>query len=133
MKDLNLNTTKIKSGFKAPDNYFVEFESKIMETIPFEKKSKVVSIFYKKQIWISAIAAVFVAMLAIPFYFDSNNTTIETATLENYLVTEFSTYELTDKLSEDAINALENEVTYNDEALEKYLLETQNLDFYLNE
>lgn len=133
MKDFNLNKTKIKSGFNVPEDYFTQFESKMMETIPFEDKSKVVSIFYKKQIWISAIAAIFVAMFAIPFYFNNTNTTIETSTLENYLATEFSTYEITDKLTEEDINALENEVTYNDEAIEKYLLETQNLDYYLNE
>lgn len=133
MKEFDLHTNKIKSGFKTPDNYFEKFENELMEKVSIEAQPKVVSLFYKKQIWISAIAAVFVAMLAIPFYFNSANKTIETTTLESYLATEFSTYELIDNLSEDQLLELEDEFVVTDDAMESYLLETQNLDYYLNE
>lgn len=133
MKEFDLENHKMKSGFKIPENYFESFESKMMEKVTTEKEPKVVSLFYRKQIWISAIAAVFVAMLAIPFYFNSaNNTTVETTTLENYLTNELNTYEIVDNLTTEDILSLENEVTFNDDAVESYLLE-QNLDYYLNE
>lgn len=134
MKEFDLHTTKIKSGFETPDNYFEKFENELMAKVSVETQPKVVSLFYRKQVWISAIAAVFVALLAIPFYFDSlSNKNIETATLENYLSAEFNTYDLVDKLSEEDIIALESEVALNKDAIEDYLLETQNLNYYLNE
>lgn len=134
MKEFDLQNNKIKSGFTTPDAYFEKFEAKLMEKVSTETQPKVVSLFYKKQIWISAIAAVFVAMLAIPFYFNSvNNKTIETTTLENYLATEYSMYELIDNLSEAQISELESEIALSDDAVESYLLDTQNLDYYLNE
>lgn len=135
MKDFNLDTNpKIKSGFKIPENYFEQLETKIMEKVE-PKETRVVSIFYKKQLWISSIAAILLVMIAFPIYTNlaKNKTAIETSTLENYLSSEFSTYELVDKLSDDDISTLENSITLNNDAVEAYLLETQNLDYYLTE
>lgn len=134
MKEFDLHTNKIKSGFETPDNYFEKFENELMAKISKEKEPKVVSLFYRKQVWISAIAAVFVAMFAIPIYFNSaNKTNIETATLENYLTTELNTYDLIDKLTDEDISSLESDIALNKDAVEDYLLDTQNLDYYLNE
>lgn len=134
MKEFDLHTNRIKSGFKIPDNYFEKFENELMEKVATKAEPKVVSLFYRKQVWISAIAAVFVALFAIPFYFNSvSSSNLETATLENYLTTEFNTYDLVDKLTEEDIVALEGEVSLSNEAIEDYLLETQNLNYYLNE
>ena len=56
MKQFDLeNNKEIKSGFKVPENYFEQFEAKMMEQISKEKETKVVSLFYRKQVWISAI------------------------------------------------------------------------------
>lgn len=134
MKEFDLHINKIKSGFETPDDYFEKFENELMAKISKEKEPKVVSLFYRKQVWISAIAAVFVAMFAIPIYFNSaNKTDIETATLENYLTTELNTYELIDKLTDEDISSLESDIALNKDAVEDYLLDTQNLDYYLNE
>ncbi len=134
MKEFDLHTNRIKSGFEIPDNYFEKFENELMEKVATKAEPKVVSLFYRKQVWISAIAAVFVALFAIPFYFNSvSSSNLETATLENYLTTEFNTYDLVDKLTEEDIVALEGEVSLSNEAIEDYLLETQNLNYYLNE
>ncbi|AWM14853.1 hypothetical protein DI487_13985 [Flavobacterium sediminis] len=137
MKDFDLHNKKIASGFKVPETYFENFESKMMETIDFkapEKEPKVVSLFHRKQIWISAIAAIFVALLAIPVYFSSNTTeNIESQTLENYLTTEYSTYDLIDKLSNEDLQNLETSISLNEDAVEDYLLQEDNLDYYLNE
>lgn len=135
MKDFNLDTNpKIKSGFKIPDQYFEQLETKIIAKVE-QKETRVVSIFHKKQLWISSIAAVLLVMIAFPIYLNmaKSKATIETSSLESYLSTEFSTYELVDKLSDDDISTLENSITLNNDAVEAYLLETQNLDYYLNE
>ncbi|VXB00310.1 conserved hypothetical protein [Flavobacterium sp. 9AF] len=134
MKDFNLDVEpKIKSGFQIPENYFEQFESKMLNQLP-KNESKVVSLFHRKQIWISSIAALLLVMIAIPVYQSMNkNNAIEVTTLENYLVSEYSTYDIIDKLSTEDINALENDLTLNDDAVESYLLETQNIDYYLNQ
>lgn len=134
MKDFKLDKeSKINTGFEIPDNYFEQFEAKIMQQLPKENV-KVVSLFHRKQLWISSIAAVLLVMIAIPVYFNMKGaTTLETATLENYLSTEYSTYEIVDKLSNEDITALENDLSLSDDAVEAYLLDTQNLDYYLNQ
>lgn len=138
MKDFNLDTKpKIKTGFEIPENYFEQFEAKMMEQLP-KKEVKVVSLFHRKQIWISSIAAVLLTMIAIPIYFNMAKTnatnSIQTATLENYLVNEYSSYEIIDKLTTEDITELENSLSVNNkDAVEAYLLDTQNLDYYLNQ
>lgn len=134
MKDFKLDKEpKINTGFEIPDNYFEQFEAKMMQQLPKENV-KVVSLFHRKQLWISSIAAVLLVMIAIPVYFNMKEaTTLETATLENYLSTEYSTYEIVDKLSNEDITALENDLSISDDAVEAYLLDTQNLDYYLNQ
>ena len=74
MKRFDLEHNKeIKSGFKVPENYFEQFEAKMMAQIPVEKETKVVSLFYRKQVWISAIAAVFLLSISIPVYFNMSS------------------------------------------------------------
>ena len=47
MKQFDLeNNKEIKSGFKVPENYFEQFEAKMMAQIPVEKETKVVSLFF---------------------------------------------------------------------------------------
>ena len=136
MKNMYLNTTKIKSGFEVPDAYFENLEARILERIP-AKETKVVSLFYKKQLWISIIAAVFVLAIAIPAYFNASKTaTLENATIENYLVNQssFTTFDIINNLNENDIKELENALAISDNnSVESYLLDTQNLDYYLNE
>jgi hypothetical protein len=137
MKDFNINNKKIDTGFKVPEDYFEQFESKMLEKLVVKKETKVVSLFYKKQIWISSIAAMFVLAIAIPAYFNSLKTvTLENATIENYLVNQsnFTTFNIIEGLSENDIEELENSLTISDNnSVESYLLDTQNLDYYLNE
>lgn len=137
MKDFNLHNEKINTGFKVPEGYFEEFESKMLDNLMVKKETKVVSLFHKKQIWISSMAAVFVLAIAIPVYFNSAKTvTLENATIENYLVdqTSFSTFDIIDNLNDNDIKELEDALAISDKnSVESYLLDTQNLDYYLNE
>ncbi len=137
MKNIDLNTTKIKSGFKAPDDYFEKFEARILDKIPVQE-TKVVSLFHRKQLWISSIAAVLLLAIAIPSYFNSiqTNTPLDNSNIENYLSyqTNFTNFDIIENLNEDDIVELENALSISSkEDVEAYLLDTQNLDYYLNE
>ncbi|TDR25762.1 hypothetical protein [Flavobacterium cheniae] len=140
MKPFDLeNKNEIKSGFKVPENYFEQFEAKMMAQIPVEKETKVVSLFYRKQVWISAIAAVFLLAIAIPVYFNmASESNLDASTIENYLAQQQNVgiTELSKHLTDDDIIALEKNLSLNEsnpDAVEDYLSESENLDYYINE
>lgn len=134
-----MNKNKIKSGFKVPENYFEQFEAKMMEQIQVKNETKIVSIFYRKQLWISAIAAVFLLAIAIPVYFNiANKNNLDATTIEMYLSQQqgINISELSKHLTDEDIVALEQNLSLsekNSDATEEYLLETENLDYYINE
>lgn len=140
MKPFDLeNKNEIKSGFKVPENYFEQFEAKMMAKIPVDKETKVVSLFYRKQVWISAIAAVFLLAIAIPVYFNmASESNLDASTIENYLAQQQNVgiTELSKHLTDDDIIALEKNLSLNEsnpDAVEDYLSESENLDYYINE
>ena len=140
MKPFDLeNKNEIKSGFKVPENYFEQFEAKMMAQIPVEKETKVVSLFYRKQVWISAIAAVFLLAIAIPVYFNmASESNLDASTIENYLAQQQNVgiTELSKHLTDEDITALEKNLSLNEsnpDVVEDYLSESENLDYYINE
>lgn len=136
MKNIDLNTNKINSGFKTPDDYFEKFEARILDKIPVQEP-KVVSLFQRKQFWISGIAAVLVLAIAVPSYLNSVNTiTLDNSNIETYLSyqSNITNFDLIENLDGNDIIELENSLLVNSkEDIETYLLNTQNLDYYLNE
>ena len=140
MKPFDLeNKNEIKSGFKVPENYFEQFEAKMMAQIQPESETKVVSIFYRKQVWMSAIAAVVLLAIAIPVYFNmANNNNLDATTIEMYLSQQqgIGITELSKHLTDEDIVALEQNLSIsetNSDEVEEYLSETENLDYYINE
>ena len=140
MKQFNLeNKKEIKSGFKVPENYFEQFEAKMMAQIPVEKETKVVSLFYRKQVWISSIAAVLLLAIAIPVYFNmAKENNLDAGTIEVYLSQQqgIGITELSKHLTDEDIAELENNLSLNEvnsDAVEDYLSESENLDYYINE
>ena len=140
MKPFDLeNKNEIKSGFKVPDNYFEQFEAKMMAQIPVEKETKVVSLFYRKQVWISSIAAVLLLAIAIPVYFNmAKENNLDAGTIEVYLSQQqgIGITELSKHLTDEDIAELENNLSINEansDAVEDYLSESENLDYYINE
>lgn len=140
MKQFDLeNNKEIKSGFKVPENYFEQFEAKMMAQIPVEKETKVVSLFYRKQVWISAIAAVLLLAIAIPVYFNmAKENNLDAGTIEVYLSQQqgIGITELSKHLTDEDIAELENNLSLNEvnsDAVEDYLSESENLDYYINE
>lgn len=141
MKPFDLeNKNEIKSGFKVPENYFEQFEAKMMAQIQPESETKIVSIFYRKQVWMSAIAAVVLLAIAIPVYFNmaNNNNNLDATTIEMYLSQQqgIGITELSKHLTDEDIVALEQNLSIsetNSDEVEEYLSETENLDYYINE
>jgi hypothetical protein len=140
MKQFDLeNNKEIKSGFKVPENYFEQFEAKMMAQIPVEKETKVVSLFYRKQVWISSIAAVLLLAIAIPVYFNmAKENNLDAGTIEVYLSQQqgIGITELSKHLTDEDIAELENNLSINEansDAVEDYLSESENLDYYINE
>lgn len=132
MKAFNLDKEpKIKTGFKTPENYFESFEAKMLAQLPKEEP-KVIKFQVRKLYIVSAIAAVILAFITIPFYFDSNYSQ-ESISVESYLSYQLTTEDIIEKLTQEDIDALENTLALSDDGLEEYLSETQNLKFYLNE
>ena len=130
MKQFDLeNNKEIKSGFKVPENYFEQFEAKMMAQIPVEKETKVVSLFYRKQVWISSIAAVLLLAIAIPVYFNmAKENNLDAGTIEVYLSQQqgIGITELSKHLTDEDIAELENNLSLNEvnsDAVEDYLLE----------
>ena len=140
MKQFDLeNNKEMKSGFKVPENYFEQFEAKMMEQISKEKETKVVSLFYRKQVWISSIAAVLLLAIAIPVYFNmAKENNLDAGTIEVYLSQQqgIGITELSKHLTDEDIAELENNLSINksnSDAVEDYLSESENLDYYINE
>lgn len=138
MGKIDIEKEKVTTGFKIPEHYFEQFEAKMMEKIPVQKEVKVVSLFYKKQVWISSIAALLLLTIAIPVYFNmAKESSLDAITIENYLSQQnVGTTELTQHLTDEDISSLENNLslnTINSDALEDYLSESENLEYYINE
>ncbi|MDK2773050.1 MAG: hypothetical protein KYX68_12625 [Flavobacterium sp.] len=132
MKDSNLEDIKMNNGFKIPDGYFENFENKIMKQIENEE-TKVISIFRRKYFYVASIAATILVVKGILFTNNNNINSIDDTTLENYLVTEVSSYDLIDKIDVENIASADDVIELSNDNLENYLMNTPNLDYYLNE
>ena len=139
MKDFNLNKEKIKSGFKVPEGYFEQFESKMLNQLVVEKQPKVISLWQNKRAWMTGVAAVLVVSIALPIYFSMNEkkaNKVEDETIETYLAMQptMSNYEIASELTNEDFASLEESLALNDDAVALYLEDNyQNVDLYLNE
>ncbi len=126
MKPFELNNSpKIETGFKIPENYFEEFENKIMNQIS-EEEIKVIPIFRKKNYWYAAVAAVFVLGISIPMYlnFSQKNTIVN----DNYLTYNYieDLEDIEKYLTDDDIVALEKSIIIYDDQMKNEIEEYIN-------
>ncbi|MEO8234109.1 MAG: hypothetical protein ABI549_01730 [Flavobacterium sp.] len=123
MKQFDLdNDPKIDSGFRIPENYFEQFEAKMMNQLS-EKEVKVISLFETRNFWFSAVAAVFVVGLFTTMYL--NTTKVDNITTEDYLAcaTTISTEDIIENLSDDDITAIEESLDLYDQDTKNYAKE----------
>ena len=128
------NKNKIHSGFKIPENYFEQFENKILSQIEEKKPIKVISIWKQKRIWVSSVAAIVLLSIGTPYYLslNSKNNTIDTEILETYIVMQpsMNSYEIGNQLTDEDMEVLEADLALNDKEIEEYLLNESELDLY---
>jgi len=137
MKTFKLeNEPKIKSGFKAPENYFDDFSGKVLQQLN-EKEVKVIPFYKRKKTLTLAAAAVIVFALLIPIVnnYKANSNELDEATLENYLSyhSNISQYDLIQTLDDSDIEKLGNDVTLEDETLEDILAASPNIEHLISE
>jgi len=128
------NEPKIKSGFKAPENYFVDFSAKVIQRLP-ENEPKVISIFSRNKTWIYAVAAILIVAVSIPIYTTivTQQNDLDKTTIENYLTSQnaISDDELTNLLDEDDIQKMKLNFNIEDKAIEDLLSTNSNLEEYI--
>lgn len=137
MKDFKLDKhPRITSGFKAPDDYFEEFEEKIMKQLPAQEP-KVISLFERNRTWMMSAVAILVLALMVPVYtnFFQSEEEIDAVSMENYLTyqSNISQYDLINLLDSEDIQTLDIDLAVEDKTLEDILTNTANLENYIYE
>jgi hypothetical protein len=108
-----------------------------MQGLP-KQEPKVVPLYKRKPVWMSAVAAIFVIALGLSIVWKSNidNATVQPddATIENYLAyqDDITQEDIIQGLNQQDIKELEASIPISDEAIENYL-STKDYDIYLNE
>jgi cell division protein FtsL len=133
LSELKLKEMSTNSGFKVPENYFETLDAKILKAIETEKEVKVINLFsWKKIAYVTSVAASLVIMFNVLFNNNKSLTidSIETASIENYILTEelesnemaslFTSTDLSD------INFISN--NFNPETLENFVLDNLEIE-----
>jgi hypothetical protein len=135
MKTFKLdNEPKIATGFKVPDSYFDDFQSKIDQRLQ-ENETPTISIFAKRKTWFFAAAAVFIMALSIPLIniMLTSSTEIDKDTLEMYLnnQTNLSNDDIVELLNEEDIQKIKIDLKIEDQELEDILTTNCNMEEYI--
>ena len=125
---------KIATGFKVPDAYFDDFQSKIDQRLQ-ENETQTISLFAKRKSWLFAAAAVFIMALSIPSLniMQSSSTDIDKDTLERYLSnqTNLSNDDIVELLNEEDIQKMKIDLKIEDQELEDILSTNCNIEEYI--
>jgi len=119
-------------GFIVPEDYFTSLETEILNKVASERKTKVVRLFPKKQLYfVSGIAASLLLMLTV-YNYSSASDELSVEMVENYFVeSSLDSYELAELLSDADIledNFTIAEIQNTEENLEDYLLENADIE-----
>jgi len=125
---------KIKPGFKVPENYFDELESKILSQLETEEP-KVIQLKSYRKYWFSAVAAVVILAISIPLYqnWKINTTPLDNESIEQYLSYQPNVYteDIISHLDDSDVISLQEKQSLESESIEKYLLENEMIEQYL--
>lgn len=128
MSDFRLDSeSRITPGYKAPDDYFDRFAERLMEQLPQREEPKVIPLYKRKPVWLSAAASVAV-LLGTGIFLTTKTGTVEgkqpdDAAIEHYLVYQanINSYDLMQNLNEEDLAEMEQSMPVSDEAIEEYL------------
>ncbi|MGQ2984202.1 hypothetical protein [Flavobacterium sp.] len=127
MSDFRLdNEPKITTGFKAPDAYFDHFADRLMEQLQEREEPKVIPLYKRRPVWLSAAASVAILVGAGIFLMTNTGTAAaqpDDAAIEHYLVYQanINSYDLMQNLDTDDLAEMEQSIAVSDEAIEEYL------------
>ncbi len=128
------NEPKIATGYKVPDAYFEDFQSKVNHRLN-KNETPVISLFAQRKIWILAIAAIFIIALSISLInvMNTSSSEIDKTTLENYLANNatISNDDIVELLNEDDINKIKIDLKIEDQTLEDILTANSNIEDYI--
>lgn len=128
MQQISFEQNKIATGFTIPENYFENFEDKIMSKIELKTQPlKVISLWQSKSVWISSVAALFIITVGIWYYFQENNYQDNVSSSE-YLAFEndISTEDIAKHLTDEDLASLEEELNTFDTQTESYIQDYLN-------
>lgn len=127
MKKFDLyNDPKIETGFKVPEGYFENFESRIMNQLP-KQEVKVVSLWQRKTIWYSGVAAVVMLSFGTWMYYNQQRNEAFTTSQEYLAYESYITHEdIASHLTDEDITTIENELGLYDAESETYVNEYLN-------
>lgn len=133
LSELNLKEASGDTGFKIPEGYFDSFDNKIINAVAKEKETKVIKLFsYRKVAYVASIAACIIFMFSIAINKEDYVTidTIETASIENYILNEYmEPTDIASLFSSDELNDFDTiGVDFNSESLENYVIENIEID-----
>ena len=136
MNDFKINCdSNIDSGFKIPEDYFENLSEKVLLKIN-KPELKVLSIFYRKKVWISSVAAVLLISLSITLYTKiAVKSGEEKLTLENYISnqSEISQYDLVALLETKDIKKIKIDLKLDDKKIEEILCNSSEIEIYLTD
>ena len=110
MEKYNLEEQNIKSGFKVPEDYFSNLESRIMAQISDEKEIKTIPLFKRNKTWFSIAASlILIASVGIWVYNPLETVAIPNESIETYLASQnLNEFYLSDMLTDEDLKTLEN-------------------------
>jgi len=133
LSELQLKETASHSGFKLPEDYFKSLDDKILDAVKNDHKTKVINLFsFRKIAYAAAVAASLILIYTVSFNKNENLNInhIETASIENYILTEgLETSDIASLFSDDdlsEITSVKNNLS--SESLENYVLENLDID-----
>ena len=137
MNDFKLDREpKMGTGFKTPEGYFDDFQTKMMQNLPV-REPKVIPLFAKRRTWMMSAVAVLALALMVPIYnnFNTDEEEIDAVSMENYLAyqSNISQYDLINLLNSDDIQSLDVDLALEDNTIEDILTSTTNLENYIYE
>ncbi|MGZ0017789.1 hypothetical protein [Yeosuana sp. AK3] len=127
LSELKLKEASTNHGFKVPENYFENLETQILNTV-HKKQPKVIHfIAWRKIAYAAAAAAILLMMFNVIFTNNKNLNieNIETASIENYILTEgLETSDVASLFTDEDLSEISSIKTHlNPETLENYVLD----------
>ena len=116
-------------GFKIPDGYFDTINTSILDT-QVENKTKVIPLFSKKHvIYASSIAAAVLLLFNLSIFENKPSfDTLDTETVESYIDSHLSSYEMAALLADEATEEdLEMDYPFEEDHIEEYLLNNADI------